>query len=240
MALARSAPDVDAVVLELARDAYAADNPDAWYADALERIARAQAAVTLRDTLRTQVDQASREHIADLRAQAVADLRAPFDRLASQLAKDAAKLPTGPAMFDADAVIEADAAAPLKRTRENLRALALMANVWPVLPAAGNTPPEWEKLAPLVHVPEVTQERVEWVTGVPENGEAIAVALSARHIAADVRRRSLDHVICDIAAGRHSGYRLELADADALAQRRARLHTAFTQRVSKPRLDAED
>lgn len=239
VAKVQAAPDVDAVALDLARQAHTAEDADQWYTDALATIARAQAAVQLRHTLADKWHVVAREHLATLRAQSAEELRDPFDRIVSQLSKDAAKLPTGKGMFDTDAILEVDASAPFKRTRENLKTLALIANVWPA-GRPGNYPPEWVQLAPIIHVPEVTQERVEWVTGVPENKTEARVAYAVRELGQDARRLSLDHVLCNIAAGRHDGFRLQLADTDELAQRYARLHTAYTHKVNKPKLDPED
>ena len=228
---ALAAPDVEAVALELAQTAFTTDDADAWHADALDTLTRAQAAVKLRDTLRAKWAPASRAHVEDMRRQAAADLAPVFKKAARQLARDVPKLPEGRDRFNTAPIIESEAATEFKRTREALALLGKIASAWPVSALDADMPGRWNMLVHVVKIPKITRERVMRMTNTPQNQAQAVHAYAAREIGRTAERLSLDHALADIAAGKHEGFTLELADADELQERRRRLRDAYTRDV---------
>ncbi|EYR63271.1 hypothetical protein N866_01795 [Actinotalea ferrariae CF5-4] len=223
-------PTADEVAASLAAEAITNPDPAAFYAEALERIARAQAGDALKAAFGKAMDGATREAMPDLLHRTATDLRPAFDKLAKTLTRAAKSLPAVNPL-DVDAAVEGGHAAHLKAARDALTLLGTYAAIYVQDPPV-DIPAALVTLLPLVDLPETIVEaldgdRLGRVTVTPD--ATLSPTLTVRRVAQDAAE-DIDATLVGIARGDYDGVSLSLATPAELRQRTARARDAYRTR----------
>lgn len=225
-------PTASQVATDLAREALTHPDPQAYIADALARVQRAQAADTLRAALRARVEKVTRENVPAMLDTAAGDLTPAFNRLVKALIDAAKKLPeTNP--LDESAAVEHGHAPALKAAREALIALGAYAAIHQQS-VPGDAPTALITILPLIDLPATVVEAREAEalthrTVTPANELAPTLAVRALGTAA---QRDIDVALVDVARGKYEGTTFSLATSGAMLERAARVRDAYRTRIA--------
>jgi hypothetical protein len=229
-----TAPGAADVAAEVARGAFTTEDVAQYVDDALDRIARAQAADALRAAVAKVSPQIRREQMPGTLAQAVRDLEPAFAKTAGTLAAAAQKLDQRKPL-EPDNAIRDDTTRQLKQAQAALTDLGAYATMFvqPVLPGV---PPALARVLPIVALPEcVVEVWVESLASQPEtlNAEACAGTYAVRDLSRELER-DIDAALVAVARGDFPGVILALGDSAEQRRRAVEAGRASNRRTAKP------
>lgn len=220
----------------LTRDAFLSDqDPNEWYADALEKIKEAHARETLASVFAqgyaTNIQAAARKLVAP----AAADLRAPMAKAVKKFTDAARKLPSGSLALDPEANLASNTGPELQTVRELLSHIATAAAIYDSLTGSQEVPNQrLRAITPLVKFPTAVVEILEG--GIHENKRAtnrdqLAGTYTIRKIEADLKD-GIDHVLISIAQGAYEDTTIEFAEVEEFNKRLRNLGNASKRVVA--------
>lgn len=209
-------------------------DPDEWYASALDQIKEAQAREALTGAFNRSYTDAVNRSLPKYLEDAANDIGPAVDKTIRRLTTAAKKLPAGAAALDPESNINNDSGSALQEARA---ALALMGEAASIYQStySGEIPVALNAILPIIELPAATVEQVK-----PSIGEGVAVAnrdqlattYAIRKIAQDAKNDA-DLTLIDVARGAYDGVTLKLATPKEHSDRRrtaARAHQRETVR----------
>jgi hypothetical protein len=228
--LVRNTPTTEQITDELAQAALTAQDPDAFYADALARIQGAMAADAFRDTFAARLLEHGQRTMPHTLARTAEDLAPAFARLVKQMQAAVNKLPTATPL-DLEANVENDTASEYKTTRDALAKIGQYVSVYIASPPR-DIPTELNRILPAVNLPEAQAELVEGLARATVNEHHLAGTRTIRALA-DAALEDLDLALLRVARGDFPGATLSLATPDEMRAREANARTAYTQTLAQ-------
>lgn len=218
--LVTSEPGAKEVAAAVAAEAITTPDAERFYDEALARIQRAHAADALRAAFGQALADATKNAMPDLLAQAAADLKPAFKKLATAFSAAAKALPaTDP--LNPDASIEADTTKELKTARNTLAALGTYAGIYQQ-GTPGTVPVSLMTILPLVDLPHCNVEIIEAGPYDPApvlNASQLEGTYAVRQLGRDAQK-DMDAALIGVAAGRYKGISLSFATPEELRTRR--------------------
>lgn len=226
--------NVHAVSDALARDAFLSDqDPDEWYADALEQIREAVAREALAKAFGANYEQNLRPALPKLLAEAAGDLEKHVAKTVKSFVTAAKHLPDGPAALDPEANLASNTGDRLYTARGDLARLGTVAGIYPTIindPTITST--GIKAILPIVEFPPATVEQVQPSHAAEPttlNGHELAGTRTIRKIADDLHKQGIDLVLVSIAQGAYEGASIKFGNIDTCRARRTNLTRAFSR-----------
>lgn len=199
-------PTPDQLAETLAVESLAVADLEAWTQDALDRVHRAQAVLTLRQAVARHREAAAKRNAPDLVREAAADLAEPFTRAAKKLTPAAKKLPA-PDPFDLAATVDTDTTRERRTALEALALFAAVASIHTRRHVADLNAPARDVLM-VIDVPEVPRAQVHRLTRSVLNPDDDRDGV--RRLLRDAESHGPDRAIVEAARGTY-GNRVALA-----------------------------
>ena len=231
-ALAAIAAELTAeqVAAELVREAYETGDATAWIEEALTRMARAQAADTLRKSLAVVGPRIQRTQINAVLEQTARDLAPAFDAIAKELTTAAHKLdPAGP--LSLDNAVRDDTTKHYKAARSALSSLGAFAAIHEQ-GHVKDVPPVLLRVLPLLALPECAVEAVLPTAAIQVKAANEHELNGTRTVRALARalEDDTDTALIAVARGDYEGVTFALADRATLTERGATARRAHQRR----------
>lgn len=220
--------NVTATAHRLALEALTTDQePDEWYAGALDQIREAQAREALTAAFNRSYHDAVTRSLPTYLADAAADLTPAVEKTIKRLTTAAKQLPEGNLALDAEANLSNDSGSALQEARATLALLGQAASIYQVN-APGSTSVALNTILPIIALPDATPEQIRSSFGEDVtvlNKAQLAGTYTIRQLALDAKDDT-DLALVDIARGKYEGVTLSLATPQGLRERRTTATTA--------------
>lgn len=228
------AKSVHAVSDALARDAFLSDeDPDTWYADALDQIRDAVAREALAKAFASNYENNLRPALPKLLAEAADDLEKHVGKTVKSFTAAAKQLPDDRAALDPEANLAKNTGDKLYTVRGELARLGTVAGMYPaIINDQKITSAGLKAIIPIVEFPNAVVEQVEPSHAAEKqtaNEHELAGTRTIRKIADDLHYKGIDVVLVSIAQGTYEGTRIEFGNVDAVRARRTNLTRAFSR-----------
>lgn len=217
---------------QMARDAFLNDDdPEEWYAAALDRIKEAQARETLAKVFADGYSQNVQNASRNLVAPAGDDLAAPVAKAVKKLVDAAKKLPQGLDALDTEANLAADTGSHLYTVRAELAHLSTATGIYDPLAGSQEISDQGlRNIIPLVKFPTAAVEIIENSFGENPrtlNEHELEGTRTIRKIAEDIRHHGTDIVLVMIAQGHYPNTEISFAGRDEFGARIRNVATTY-------------
>ena len=232
--LITGAPNVTETANRLAREAYEADDPDAFYTAAIKEINEARAATELKESYLRAANAAAQTKLARTINEAVKETSPAFNRTTKTLTTAAHKLdPIQP--LEPETAIALDAGEALTTARQALKQLGAFASIHSHYPNALDQRALRDVL-PIIDIPTPAVELVFRTVGAvvqTANEDELRDTRMIRKLH-DNLKSSTDSTLISIARGDYPGVTLSLATVEEHKERLEKASSAFQRRTVEP------